>query len=206
MKKLSFMTSIFTLLIYSSAMAQTQAQGLAPQPPKASAPPVQPVTNQSADETEGNLPVEGALIPGAKASAQVESKSGSQVSGEVQFTETATGIRGHYKLTGLPKNKSLGFHIHEKGDCSAKDAKSAGRHYHQIAPTGGTSLDNPEKYAGDLPMIKSNEKGEASGTFSASGLTVNKKNAIIKRAIIVHEDRDDISKKSAARIACGVIK
>lgn len=184
----------------------SQAQDPA-KPPLPNTPPVQPLTNQT-PHSQGGLPIQskGMLAPAGKAAATLESKSGSRVTGEVKFSNAGTGVRGEYTIRGLSDGKVYGFHIHEKGDCSSADAKSAGKHYMQISATGGTSKDNPEKYAGDLPSVKADSKGEATGTFIARGLTINHKNGIADRAIILHDGPDDISKNSAARIACGVIK
>lgn len=141
-----------------------------------------------------------------KAGADLESKNGSTVKGHITFVETTRGLDIQYELSGLVKNEKHGFHIHEKGDCSSADAKSAGTHYKEVAPTGGTSLDTPHKYAGDLPMITADAEGNAKGTVRVSQLSLDKANPVVGRAIIVHGGPDDISKKSAPRFACGVIK
>jgi superoxide dismutase, Cu-Zn family len=142
------------------------------------------------------------------AQAKLEGKSGAKVGGVVDFVESAegAGIKISYKIDGLKKNQIYGFHIHEKGDCSSNDAKSAGPHYLEVAPAGGTSTDSPQKHAGDLPPIKSDSKGVAQGSFTVESLSVNKSNAVAQRAIIVHGGPDNPNKKSAPRIACGVIE
>jgi len=142
----------------------------------------------------------------AKARADLAAKSGSKVSGTVDLVETSSGLSVNYSLSGLKKNATLGFHFHEKGDCSSKDAKSAGKHYLEVSPTGGTSKDNPQKYAGDLPQIHTDANGKAEGSFTVSNLTVNKENPVEGRAIIVHGGPDDLAKKSPPRIACGVVE
>lgn len=141
----------------------------------------------------------------ATASALMAAKSGSQVEGKIDFEQTDKGVKITYDLKQLPKSQTLGFHIHEKGDCSSVDAKSAGPHYAKTHDTGGTSLDFPGKYAGDLQPIASTAAGTAKGSFVAPELTMTDKNAIKDRAIIIHAGPDDISKKSAPRIACGMI-
>lgn len=140
------------------------------------------------------------------AHAKMISKSGSQVGGSFDFKETNHGLEIKYDLAGLPKNKTLGVHIHEKGDCSSLDAKSAGDHYAKIAPTGGTSLDFPGKYAGDLPPLQSDEFGKASGSFLVAQLSLVSGHTIKDRAIIIHGGPDNINEKSAPRIACGKIE
>jgi Cu-Zn family superoxide dismutase len=140
------------------------------------------------------------------ARADLESKSGSQVKGLVEFLEEEEGVKVRYRITGLEKGKKYGFHVHETGDCSAPDAKSAGPHYKQIAKKGGTAKDSPGKHAGDLPEIKSDANGVAEGEVHSDLLSVFGKNAVDGRAIIVHGGPDNPKKKSPPRIACGVIK
>lgn len=138
--------------------------------------------------------------------AIMESKSGSSVTGTVNFSETNEGLKVHYKFDNLIKNKSYGFHVHENGDCSSVDAKSAGKHYMPVAATGGTSIDSPEKHAGDLPPINAEKEGSNEGSFMVTEITLKAKNPIMGKAIILHEGPDDINSKSPPRIACGIIK
>lgn len=139
------------------------------------------------------------------AHAEMKAASGSKVSGTIDITESNAGIKIQYKLSGLNKNGKHGFHIHENGDCSSADAKSAGGHYHKLDESGGTSSNNPARYAGDMPEIKADKKGNAKGSFIVSGLSIDKNIPVLNHAIIIHGAPDDISKPSAPRIACGVI-
>lgn len=145
-------------------------------------------------------------ITQSQAFATLEPKNGSRVSGTVDFEETSTGLKVGYSITGLKPNQEHGFHVHEHGDCSSPDGKSAGTHYAPIAPTGGTSLDTPQLYAGDLPMVKSDASGRAMGTFEVAKLSINGQFGVKDRAIMVHGGPDDPKKKSAPRVGCGVIK
>jgi Cu-Zn family superoxide dismutase len=140
------------------------------------------------------------------AHASLESKSGSKVSGMVNFKDTPSGLQIDYKIHGLSKNTQHGFHIHVNGDCSSNDAKSAGTHYIPIAPTGGTSLETPQKFAGDLPAIAADQNGAAEGQVVITNLSINGINPVANRAVIVHAGPDNAKKKSTARIACGIIK
>lgn len=140
------------------------------------------------------------------AEAKLQARSGSKVKGTVQLIEASDGLQVRYKLSGLKKNEKHGFHIHEKGDCSSQDAKSAGPHFMKIADGGGTSSDNPDRYAGDLPEITADAKGNAEGTVRLTHGGLNKASEVLNRAIIVHGGPDDPAKPSAKRIACGVIE
>src|SRR5438132_12157204 len=63
-----------------------------------------------------------------KAAAQLESKSGSTVTGTVTFTKVGDEVHVVADIQNLKPGKH-GIHIHEKGDCSAPDAMSAGAHF-----------------------------------------------------------------------------
>src|SRR5438132_11179222 len=63
-----------------------------------------------------------------KAAAQLESKSGSTVTGTVTFTKVGDEVQVVADVQNLKPGKH-GIHIHEKGDCSATDAMSAGAHF-----------------------------------------------------------------------------
>ncbi|HXP35479.1 MAG TPA: superoxide dismutase family protein [Chthoniobacterales bacterium] len=141
-----------------------------------------------------------------KAAAQLEPKSGSQVSGMVTFTKVGDEIRVVADIQNLKPGKH-GFHIHEKGDCSAADAASAGAHFNptQKHHGGPMSLDH---HTGDLGNIEADSSGKAhldwKGKLSLSG-----KDSIIGRSVVVHEKEDDLktdpSGNSGARVACGAI-
>lgn len=141
-----------------------------------------------------------------KAAAQLEPKSGSQVTGMVTFTKVGDEIQVVADIQNLKPGKH-GFHIHEKGDCSAADASSAGAHFNptQKHHGGPTNLDH---HTGDLGNIEADASGKAhldwKGKLSFSG-----KESIIGRSVVVHEKEDDLktdpSGNSGARVACGTI-
>ncbi len=142
----------------------------------------------------------------SKATAQLESKSGSKVTGTVTFTKVGDEVQVVADIHNLAPGKH-GFHIHEKGDCSAPDAASAGAHFNptQKHHGGPTTADH---HAGDLGNITADASGTAhvdwKGKLSLSGT-----DSIIGKSVVVHEKEDDLktdpSGNSGARIACGAI-
>jgi Cu-Zn family superoxide dismutase len=101
-----------------------------------------------------------------------------------------------------------GVHIHEKGDCSAPDAASAGAHFnptqkHHGGPTGD------ERHAGDLGNIEPDASGRAQLSWRGK-LDLTGPNSIIGKSVVIHEKEDDLktdpSGNSGARVACGEIK
>src|SRR6476469_6332928 len=82
------------------------------------------------------------------ATCQLESKSGSQVTGTVTLMKMGEQVHVEADITGLKRGKHR-FHIHEKGDCSAPDAASAGAHFNPPQhKNGGTTT--TERHEGDL--------------------------------------------------------
>ena len=79
--------------------------------------------------------------------------------GEVQFFRDGNGIRVEAQMTDLMPGPH-GFHIHEKGDCSAADASSAGGHFNPTGkPHGGP--DSDARHAGDFGNIEADATGNA---------------------------------------------
>ena len=143
----------------------------------------------------------------AKAICKLESKSGSQVTGMLTFTKMGDEVQIVGDITGLKPGKH-GFHLHEKGDCSAADAASAGAHFNpgQHKHGGPTTT---ERHEGDLGNIDADASGKVhinwKGKMSMSGT-----DSIIGKSVLVHEKEDDLktdpSGNSGARQACGVIE
>ena len=65
----------------------------------------------------------------AKATAAIESRSGSKVTGKAVFTELPSGGTKIEVWIENATPGTHGIHLHEKGDCSAPDAASAGPHF-----------------------------------------------------------------------------
>jgi len=146
---------------------------------------------------------------GPQATAALRSASGSQVGGAVTFTQVGPNrVRASGEITGHQPGIK-GFHIHEKGDCSAPDAMSAGGHFnpakakHGPSPTAG--------HAGDMGNLTFDAYGKATFNMVLEGLSVSRDapNGIIGRAVVVHMQADDLKTdptgNAGARAACGVI-
>lgn len=155
------------------------------------------------------------------AAAALEPRSGELAGGVVTITETkipnddgtmSAQISIAYEISGLKPGKSHGFHIHEKGDCSAKNAASAQNHFNPGETEHG-ALDAENSHAGDLGNIVADKDGNALGVIEkVTKITLNPEspNSVLGRAFIVHKAADDLTTQptgnSGARIACGVIK
>ena len=149
-----------------------------------------------------------ALSTGSRAMAPLQPKSGSQVAGTIFFNEQPGGVRVVARVSGLKPNQEHGFHVHEKGDCAAPDATSAGGHFNPGGqPHGPQSMPH---HGGDMPSLKADAVGNAEATFMLEGVTLaGAGDGVIGRAVVVHAQPDDYKTQptgnSGGRIACGVI-
>lgn len=143
--------------------------------------------------------------------ADMKPTQGNTAAGTVTFVKKGDQLLMDARLTGVPPGVH-GFHIHEKGDCSAPDAMSAGGHFnpsgkHHGAPNQG------EHHGGDLGNITADANGKAELQLSIPTSEINMMKdspaSIIGKGLIVHADPDDYKTQptgnSGKRLACGVI-
>jgi len=137
-------------------------------------------------------------------------KSGSEAGGEIGIVPMGDGIHLTGTVSGLPGAGEFGFHIHEKGDCSAADASSAGGHFNPDGAAHGKREAGPH-HAGDIDNLVS-DGGVAKVDRHLSGLSLGDGGAhdVAGRALVVHAKPDDYTSQptgdAGARIACGVIE
>lgn len=147
---------------------------------------------------------------GPTAKVQLESRSSSTVTGTLTLRQKADGVQITGEVLGLSPASAHGFHVHEKGDCSAADASSAGPHFNpQGSPHG--KMGTGAHHAGDMPNIVADKRGAAQVDVLVPGATLTPGPASIAgRALVVHRDPDDYSTQPAGnagpRLACGVIQ
>lgn len=129
---------------------------------------------------------------------------GNQVRGIIRLTQTDKGVRLRGRVQGLTPGKH-GFHIHEYGDLSSPDGKSAGGHY---APKGHKhgGPEAAEHHAGDLGNIVADDNGIAQVDKMSNDLKLH---FVVGRAIVVHAKMDDLKSQPSGdagpRVAYGVI-
>jgi len=143
------------------------------------------------------------------ASATLAPTAGNATSGTVTFTQKGDKVTVEAKLSGLAPG-GHGFHIHEKGDCGAPDAMSAGGHFNPSGKAHGAP-DASDHHAGDMPMLQADTSGNATLTADLAGVSVGSgAGDIVGKSVIVHKDADDYKTQptgnSGARVGCGVIK
>ena len=146
---------------------------------------------------------------GISATAVIRPAGGSKVHGTVKFTQVLSRVRVDAQLSSLTPGLH-GFHLHEKGDCSAPDAASAGGHFNPQGKKHGAP-DSANSHAGDLGNLIADASGNAALTLWLEGVSVSTgKDGVIGLAAIVHAGSDDLKTNpagnSGGRIACGVIR
>lgn len=148
--------------------------------------------------------------PGPRALAQLQPKSGSAVAGTISFSPQGERVRVVARISGLTPNQEHGFHVHEKGDCSAVDAMSAGGHFNPTAqPHGPQGMPH---HGGDMPSLKADAQGKVDTSFLIDGVALGTGSAtdLVGRAVVVHAKPDDYATQptgnSGGRIGCVVIE
>ena len=141
------------------------------------------------------------------AKAVIEGRSGSNLKGEAVFTEVDGKVQVVVMVAGAPPGKHA-VHVHETGDCSAPDAKSAGGHFNPDGHAHGAP-DSSQHHAGDFGNMDVGPEGAGKLELSTKDLTVTTgPRSVAGRAIIVHEKPDDFGQpvgNAGGRIGCGVI-
>ena len=143
------------------------------------------------------------------ATALLAPTKGNQTSGTIQFTQKGAVVLVEARIAGLKPNSKHGFHIHEKGDCSAPDASSAGGHFNPGAMPHGAP-GSAQRHAGDLGNLSADAGGFAHLSIEVSGISLSADDiSVVGRAVIVHAQPDDLKSQptgnAGARIACGLI-
>lgn len=141
----------------------------------------------------------------------INSKSETQTQGTAMFTQKGKNVEmdmNVYKLT--PGIHAV--HIHEFGDCSSTDAKSAGGHWNPAKDEHG-KWDSGHFHMGDIGNLVADKTGTARLIFKTDkwclGCADESKN-IIGKAIVIHSDKDDFHTQptgnAGGRVGCVEIK
>lgn len=200
-------------LLVSSSLAACGGGTPPPAPPgEAQNPPMEDPSVAAFDAPaapEATGDAAAAAPPAAEpVTVTLEARSGSKLKGQATLTETATGVKVDMTVEGISPGPH-GAHFHEKGDCSAPDAKSAGDHFNP----GGHQHALPEKdqrHLGDMGNIDIGQDGKGTLSIEIPGanLKAGDPKSFRGRAIIVHEKKDDGGQptgNAGGRIGCGVV-
>ena len=137
-------------------------------------------------------------------------KSNSNVTGTATFTEKNGVVTFVANLKGL-KPGIHGIHIHEKADCSAVDATSAGGHWNPTHVKHGKWTD-AEHHKGDIGNFTADQNGNGTITLKTDEWCIgcgDTNKDILGKGLIVHDKPDDFTTQptgnAGARVACSAI-
>ena len=145
-----------------------------------------------------------------QATAMIEARSGSTLTGTATFTQSAGGgVHIVVDVNNAPEGVHA-VHLHEKGDCSAPDATSAGGHFNPGHMPHG-SPDAPNHHAGDFGNMTVGSDGHGHLELDSAVLTLAPgEMSVVGHAIVVHAKADDMTTQptgnAGGRIGCGVVK
>ncbi|OWM73743.1 hypothetical protein CDL15_Pgr026847 [Punica granatum] len=119
-------------------------------------------------------------------------KGNSSVQGTITLTQKDNGpTTVNVRVTGLAPGPH-GFHLHEYGD-TTNGCISTGAHFNPNNMKHGAPEDRV-RHAGDLGNIVANADGVAEATIVDNQIPLSGPNAVIGRALVVHELEDDLGK------------
>ncbi|KAG0626377.1 hypothetical protein M758_2G121200 [Ceratodon purpureus] len=140
-------------------------------------------------------------------------KGSTEVTGTISFVQEGTDptiIEGEIK--GLKPGKH-GLHIHALGD-TTNGCTSTGPHFNPSNVEHG-DIEAEVRHAGDLGNVVAGDDGYVKFNLKNNLLHLSGENSALGRALVVHEDPDDLglggheqsklTGNAGARLACGII-
>jgi len=193
-------TALTSALLVASVVALSACSSSSPT--KATAPAASAPASPAAPST--------ARSTAQSATVNLASASGSLVSGKLTVVPMGNGVHLTGEIGGLSPGSTHAIHIHEKGDCSAADASSAGGHFNPAAQPHG-KVGSGAHHGGDMDNLVANADGVAQVNAHAEGVTLGggAANDVAGKAVIVHAAADDYRTQptgnAGGRVACGII-
>lgn len=202
---------VLALVVFASAACGGSKSTTPSTPEPAAAEPAPAADAPATAAAEPEKPAEPPAAPEMKtAVAKLAPASKSKVTGTITFKQTADGVEATANIENLTPGEHA-WHVHEKGDCSAPDATSAGGHFNPENHKHGAP-DAAEHHAGDFGNLTAGKDGKATATLTIKGVTLDPSGAtsLINKGFIVHEKKDDFKTQptgnAGGRVACGVIQ
>jgi len=168
--------------------------------------------NKQADESESaSDEQQEAESESPTAKATMEPASGSNVTGEVTFTEENGQVRFELTVENLPAGEHA-VHLHENGDCSAEDASSAGGHWNPTMKPHGKRGQGTAFHKGDIDNMSVGDDGKGTLSMTIAGWSIGGPDStnVVGKSVIIHADADDFTSQpsgnAGSRLSCGVIK
>jgi Cu-Zn family superoxide dismutase len=161
------------------------------------------------DGTTGGTMMPGTTTPPVKATANLESKSGSMVTGTATFEKKGTEVTLTLEVRGATAGLHAA-HIHAVGDCSSADGMSAGGHWNPTTADHG-KWGGAAHHLGDLGNLTVAADGTAKMTLATDKWSIGtgSANDVVGKSVVVHAMPDDFMTQptgnAGGRQACGVI-
>ncbi len=142
--------------------------------------------------------------------ALIEGKSGSGLTGKAVFVQRGNSVA----LQIMLENASPGIHaihLHEKGDCSAPDAMSAGPHWNPEGLAHG-KWGHPPFHRGDIGNVEVGQDGKGATSLTSEVWSIGgaPETDVTNKAVVVHAGPDDFTTQptgnAGGRIGCGVVR
>jgi superoxide dismutase, Cu-Zn family len=161
---------------------------------------------EETDEAMSSAPV---IVDATELVAVLSPTEGNHAAGVVTFESAGKGkVEVKANITGLSPNSKHAIHIHQYGDLTSKDGKSAGDHYNPMGHQHALP-DKKVRHAGDFGNLDADADGNATLRLVVDNISLaGRLSPIIGRGVVVHAKADDGSQPSGNagdRIAVGVI-
>lgn len=143
------------------------------------------------------------------ATLTLEARSGSTLRGSGTFTVRQGAVELVLEVSGGQPGPK-GAHLHEKGDCGAVDATSAGGHWSLEGEVHGAPGEG--HHIGDLGNLELGADGRGTLRLSNKRWKVGSGDMydVVGHALVIHGQPDDLGSQpsghSGERIGCGVIE
>ncbi len=198
------LTAALLFVLAYSATAMHHEEGAATQPATQAA--TQPATQPAAQpDAHGHAAMMASIND---AVAVMVPTQGNLAHGTVRFQQTDNGVAVTADITGLDPGSTHAIHVHQYGDVTGSDGKSAGGHYNPQGHDHGLP-EQGARHAGDLGNLTADEAGNAHYEITAENISIaGLNNPVIGRGVIIHAKVDDGGQptgNAGARIAMGVI-
>jgi superoxide dismutase, Cu-Zn family len=180
----------------------------APDTPMNTVTEAQPQPQQPQPQAFAEDPGADKAQPVTRAVATLSPTKGNKTHGTIVLTaRQGGGLDVKTELSDLPKGAHA-YHVHQFGDCTGDEAKSAGTHFN-FEGSSEKPGDNIDRITGNLGELEPGADGKATATATIDKATLQGQYSILGRSVVVHEKGNDPKSPpmgaAGGRIACGVI-
>lgn len=144
--------------------------------------------------------------PTVTATADVKAVKDDASMGKISFVREGSGpVVIYAELSGMKKNGTHAFYIHQNGDCSGK-GKKVGPHLDPTKAKHGPPASS-QRHAGDLGNLTSDDASNATFSMTTDSLTIegDRPDSVLNRSIVIHAQKDDKTGNGGPALGCGVI-